>query len=148
IAKIVFSWPVITIVILLIVLFKTRGQIGVWMDGLVKSVQNIKYKELEVTFLREKVAQQDEAIKQQQDVIDQLVIFSMSNYIFWHLNQMYHGQNDQRGLKYLFRADDNMRRDLRFLILQRWIAAAVKQGKLDRCPRSLASQSMFPMFTF
>jgi len=63
--------------------------------------------------LREQVQRQEEKLNSQQEVITQLVVYSMSWYIFDLLSKLYH--RNRSGEEYLFRNNDAMPRDLRFL---------------------------------
>ncbi|HKR51194.1 MAG TPA: hypothetical protein VJT72_16735 [Pseudonocardiaceae bacterium] len=60
-----------------------------------------------------KVAEQEQKLDRQQDIIVQLVLYSMSWYVFTMLSQLYH--RSRSGEEYLFRDNDAMPRDLRFL---------------------------------
>lgn len=64
-----------------------------------------------------KITKQEEKLSRQQDVINQLVAYSMASYIFDHLQYVYHGQRRDPGWpnEYLFRKNPPFEHDLRFL---------------------------------
>jgi hypothetical protein len=64
---------------------------------------------------KEHVEQQDRELQRQQDIINQLVVYTMSDYIFWHLCQIFHKQHDGKG-DYIFRKNQDFEHDLRFLM--------------------------------
>jgi hypothetical protein len=63
------------------------------------------------------ISKQEQTLAKQQDVINQLVAYSMASYIFKHLQHVYHGQRKDSGWasEYLFRKNDPFAHDLRFL---------------------------------
>jgi hypothetical protein len=63
--------------------------------------------------VREKVERQEEQLSRQQEIIGQLVVYSMSHYLFDLLAKLYHG--NRGGGEYLFRDDEAVKRELRFL---------------------------------
>jgi hypothetical protein len=68
-----------------------------------------------VTFreVKEEIGKQKEQLNAQQEIINQLVIYSMSGYLFNLLSQLYHRARD--GGEYRFTNDESMIRDLRYL---------------------------------
>lgn len=63
------------------------------------------------------LTRQERTLARQQDVINQLVAYSMASYIFKHLQFVYHGQRRDSGWpdEYLFRKNHPFEHDLRFL---------------------------------
>lgn len=61
------------------------------------------------------LTKQERTLQEQQQTINKLVMYSMAHYIFRHLSGIYHGQRGERQAEYLFRNDEPMRHDLRFL---------------------------------
>ena len=61
--------------------------------------------------------EQARTLSEQQHVINQLVTYSMAEYIFKHLQHVYHGKRRDVGwpLEYIYRKDAPFERDLRFL---------------------------------
>ena len=61
--------------------------------------------------------EQARTLNEQQYVISQLVTYSMAEYIFKHLQHVYHGKRKHEGWpsEYLYRRDKPFERDLRFL---------------------------------
>ena len=81
-------------------------------------------KSIEVQKLHERVDNQQKAIsaqeqklEEQQHVINQLVTYSMAEYIFKHLRYIYFGQKKKQGYpaEYLYRKNDSFEHDMRFL---------------------------------
>lgn len=63
--------------------------------------------------MKEKVDRQDKQLDIQQEIIHQLVLYSMSSYLFDLLSQLYYRSRD--GREYIFTGDESMKRDLRYL---------------------------------
>jgi len=63
------------------------------------------------------LTRQEQALAEQQDIINQLVAYSMASYIFKHLQYVYHAQRKDPGWpdEYLFRKNPPFEHDLRFL---------------------------------
>ena len=63
------------------------------------------------------LTKQEQTLTKQQDIINQLVAYSMASYIFKHLQYVYHGQRKDPGWpeEYLFRKNPPFEHDLRFL---------------------------------
>lgn len=61
---------------------------------------------------------QEEKLARQQHIINELVRYSMAEYIFKHLKRIYHGQRKDAGAsrEYPFRKNPNFEHDLRFLL--------------------------------
>lgn len=61
---------------------------------------------------------QEEKLARQQHIINELVTYSMAEYIFKHLKRIYHGQKKDAGSspEYLFRKNPNFEHDLKFLL--------------------------------
>lgn len=85
-----------------------------WVSSVIEAVDlpgggSVRFREVE-----RRVERQEEKLRAQQEVIAQLVVFSVSWYIFDLLSKLYH--RNREGGEYLFREnDDAMMRDLRFL---------------------------------
>ncbi|MCA9126136.1 MAG: hypothetical protein KDB22_03585 [Planctomycetales bacterium] len=59
------------------------------------------------------VEEQQEQIEDQARIIDDLVIFSMAHWLFYHLRSIYYAQ--KAGTEYIFNKNDDFVDDLRFL---------------------------------
>jgi len=83
--------------------------------------------------IQDKVQRQDKQLHAQQEVISQLVIYSVSWYLFKMLAAFYH--RNRSGGEYLFRDDERMRRDLRFLrdhgYLEHFTIADLRDGEIS-----------------
>jgi hypothetical protein len=84
-----------------------------WLSTIVERIDlpgggSVKFREVQAS-----VEAQKEQIQFQQQIINQLVVYSMSYFIFEHLKQIHH--RSREGGEYLFRNNDAFKRDLRFL---------------------------------
>ncbi|MDM4019338.1 hypothetical protein [Roseiconus lacunae] len=77
----------------------------------------------------ERISDQQETIERQQDTINQLVLYSMSYWIFELLSGLYHQTQD--GGEYLFRDDGTMDKDLRFLRDRGYLTLDFQVGSLQ-----------------
>jgi hypothetical protein len=85
-----------------------------WLSTIVESVELPGGGRLLFREVREVVAAQQEQLNAQQQVINQLVLYSMSHLIFQHLAGIYHA--NKTGGEYLFQGNlEAFSRDLRFL---------------------------------
>jgi hypothetical protein len=80
----------------------------------------------------EKVQSQDKQLHMQQQILNKLVVYSLSWYLFKMLATFYHLERSEAG-EYLFRDDDRMRYDLRFLrdhgYLEHFTIAELRDGE-------------------
>jgi hypothetical protein len=122
-------WPkllvsVVALASLLLVVFKgIEVQSGVvalvaiailpWVAAIVEEMDVPGVGKVTFRQVREKVELQEKQLNVQQEIITQLVVYSMSSYIFDLLAKLYHG--NRHGDEYLFRDDESMKRDLRYL---------------------------------
>jgi hypothetical protein len=122
-------WPkllvsVVALASLLLVVFKgVEVQSGIvalvaiailpWVAAVIETMELPGGGKVMFREVRETVKRQEEQLNEQQKIITQLVIYSMSGYIFELLARLYHGNRD--GGEYLFRDDEAMKRDLRYL---------------------------------
>ena len=85
-----------------------------WFSTIIESVELPGGGKLLFREVRAVVAAQEQKIRAQQEVINQLVIYSMSQLIYQHLRGIYNATKN--GTEYLFQGDhEAFRRDLRFL---------------------------------
>jgi hypothetical protein len=80
----------------------------------------------------QKVQSQDKQLHMQQQILNKLVVYSLSWYLFKMLATFYHLERSEAG-EYLFRDDDRMRQDLRFLrdhgYLEHFTIAELRDGE-------------------
>jgi hypothetical protein len=84
-----------------------------WLGSIVDSFDFPGGGGLRLREVQAKVKSQGEKLDRQQEIMVQLVLYSMSWYVFTMLSQLYH--RSRTGEEYLFRDNDAMARDLRFL---------------------------------
>ena len=91
-----------------------------WVAALVETVDlpgggGLRFRQFEkrVQVNEERIEGHERKLDEQQETITQLVAYSMSWYLFELLSRLYHGRRE--GGEYLYRDNDAMRRDLRFL---------------------------------
>jgi hypothetical protein len=84
-----------------------------WLASSIEMIEFPGGGSLRLRDVQAKVEQQEEKLDRQQDIILHLVVYSMSWYMFTMLSQLYH--RTRSGEEYLFRNNDAMMRDLRFL---------------------------------
>lgn len=84
-----------------------------WLSSIIDTLELPGGAKVEFRRVKEQVKEQEKRLDAQQAVINQLVVFSMSFFIFTHLKHIYHKTRD--GGEYLFRQNDAMSSDLRFL---------------------------------
>jgi hypothetical protein len=122
-------WPkllvsVVALASLLLVVFKgVEVQSGIvalvtiailpWVAAVIETMELPGGAKVMFREVREKVERQEQQLNVQQEIITQLVVYSMAGYIFDHLSKLYHGNRD--GGEYLFRDDEAMKWDLRYL---------------------------------
>jgi hypothetical protein len=63
----------------------------------------------------EKLNEQQESLQRQQHVINQLVTYSMAEYVYRHMRYIYAGKRSSSPAEYLFRKNPAFEHDLRFL---------------------------------
>ncbi len=78
------------------------------------NLRSVELPGAKIEFLERRIESQEAQIGRQQDVINRLVLYSMSYYIFQHLSGLLRAQQQPNG-EYLFRKNDAFERDLRFL---------------------------------
>jgi hypothetical protein len=83
-----------------------------WLASSIEHIQLPGGVSVRLREVQQKVADQERKIDAQREIIEQLVVYSMSWYIFTMLAQLYH--RNTTGQEYLYR-DGDMARDLRFL---------------------------------
>ena len=84
-----------------------------WMAAVLEAVDvpglgSVRFRQVE-----QRVERQEHRLAEQQEIIAQLVVYSMSWYLFDLLSKLYHRRRE--GGEYLYRDNEAMRRDLRFL---------------------------------
>jgi hypothetical protein len=91
-----------------------------WVATLVEAVDlpgggSLRFRRVEqrVEIQERRVESQEKKLNEQQEIITQLVAYSMSWYLFELLSRIHHGQRE--GGEYLYRDNEAVRRDLRFL---------------------------------
>jgi hypothetical protein len=84
-----------------------------WVAAMIETMELPGRGKLSFRETQEKVERQGEQLNAQQEIISQLVVYSMSYFIFDLLAKLYHRSRD--GGEYLFRDNEEMKRDLRFL---------------------------------
>ncbi len=63
-----------------------------------------------------RISEQEKALQRQQHMINELVRYSMAEYIFKHLQWVYHGQKGESGYQeYIYHKNQAFERDIRFL---------------------------------
>jgi uncharacterized protein DUF4062 len=86
------------------------------LTSLEKSVEVQKLHE-RVDNQQKVISAQEQKLEEQQHVINQLVTYSMAEYIFKHLRHIYFGQKKKPGYpaEYIYRKNDAFEHDMRFL---------------------------------
>lgn len=125
--KIILSWPVVILVIVLI--FKQQivssssnilerlsslslGDIKLHLINTIETQEEIKGT---IVNQIQEIEKQKEQINSQQKIINNLVIFSMSSFIFKHLSNIYHRKNSKQKQEYLYHDNEAMRREMYYL---------------------------------
>ena len=85
-----------------------------WISTIIESIELPGGGKVEFRKIVHEVQQQRQQLDAQQEIVNRLVIFSMSHLIFQHLQGIYH--SSRSGGEYLFQGDlEAFRRDLRYL---------------------------------
>jgi hypothetical protein len=84
-----------------------------WLSAVVDTMELPGVAKLKFREVEEKVVQQQKQLNVQQEIINNLVVYSMSWFIFDLLSKLYH--RNREGGEYLFRNKGTMHRDFRFL---------------------------------
>jgi hypothetical protein len=100
-----------------------------WLPGVIEQVELTGFASVRLRKVQQQVADQERKLEGQREIIDKLVIYSMSWYIFKTLQQLYH--RGGTGEEYLYRA--NMEPNLRFLrdhgYLEQFILGGMPDGE-------------------
>ena len=100
-----------------------------WLFSFVESLEfpggwKVDFRELE-----RRIEHQDQKIENQQELINELVIFTMAYHLFRHLRELY--DRAQSGAEYLYRNNPDFKRDLIFLRDHGFIESAHPGQYLD-----------------
>ncbi len=84
-----------------------------WLSTVLEAVDLLGVVSLRFRQVEKKVKEQEKQLNAQNEIIAQLVVYSVAWYIFELLSQLYHRARE--GGEYLYRDNEAMKRDLRFL---------------------------------